>query len=49
MRKLVAESGNHGVVVRMSEGAKDVGDDESGELGVVFECPLFQQLTTFLF
>ena len=49
MGKLVTESGNNGVVVRMSEGAENIGDDKAGELSIVVVCPLFEEFPSFLF
>ena len=47
--KLVAKSGNHGVVIRVSERTEDVGYDKAGELGIAAACPQFEQFTAYLF
>ena len=49
MGELVTESGNNGVIIRVPEGTEDVGYYEAGELGIVIECPLFEEFPSFFF
>ena len=47
--ELVTESGNNGVIIRVTKGTEYVGYDEARELGVVVECPMFEEFPSFFF